>query len=44
MIPPSLDVAACQAKLAMLSDLVADLDRHRDVTEADLTADRTSDT
>lgn len=40
MTPPVLDVAACEAKLALLSDLVADLERHGDVTEAELTADR----
>ena len=40
MTPPVLDVAACEAKLALLSDLVGDLERHAEVTEAQLTADR----
>ena len=40
MTPPRLDVDACQEKLALLADLVADLDRHADVTGRELRADR----
>lgn len=40
MTPPRLDVDACQEKLALLADLVADLDRHVEVTGAALRADR----
>ncbi len=40
MTPPRLDVDACQEKLALLADLVADLDRHLDVTGGELRADR----
>jgi uncharacterized protein YutE (UPF0331/DUF86 family) len=40
MTPPRLDVDACQEKLALLADLVADLDRHLDVTGSGLRADR----
>ena len=40
MTPPALDVDACQEKLALLADLVADLDRHTDVSGAVLRAAR----
>lgn len=40
MTPPRLDVDACQEKVALLADLVADLDRHVDVTGGELRADR----
>lgn len=40
MTPPRLDIHACQEKLALLADLVADLNRHRALTGADLRADR----
>ncbi len=40
MTPPRLDVDACQEKLALLADLVADLDRYLDVTGGGLRADR----
>jgi uncharacterized protein YutE (UPF0331/DUF86 family) len=40
MTPPRLDVDACQEKLALMADLVADLDRHAEVTGAVLRADR----
>lgn len=40
MTPPQLDLAACEAKLLLLADLLADLDRHTGVTEGDLIADR----
>lgn len=40
MTPPALDVAACEAKLVMLADLVSDLDRQLGVTEPDLIEDR----
>ena len=40
MTPPRLDVDACQEKVALLADLVADLDRHGDVTGRELRADR----
>ena len=40
MTPPRLDIDACQEKLALLADLVADLDRHTDVTGRELRADR----
>jgi len=40
MTPPRLDVDACQEKLALLADLVADLDRHTDLSGTMLRADR----
>ncbi len=40
MTPPRLDVDACQEKLALMADLVADLDRQAEVTGAVLRADR----
>lgn len=40
MTPPALDVEACQLKLQLLVDLLADLDRHGDPSAAQLRADR----
>lgn len=40
MTPPALDVAACEAKLVLLADLVDDLQRQGDVSGAILRHDR----
>lgn len=40
MTPPRLDVDACQEKVGLLADLVADLDRHTGVSGDELRADR----
>jgi uncharacterized protein YutE (UPF0331/DUF86 family) len=40
MTPPPLDVDACQQKLVLLADLLADLERHGDPTGDELRADR----
>lgn len=40
MTPPSLDIAACEAKLVLLADLLADLERQGEPEGADLRHDR----
>ncbi len=40
MTPPGLDIAACEAKLVLLADLVVDLDHQGEPTGADLRQDR----
>lgn len=40
MTPPELDVAACEAKLVLVADLLDDLTRQVDLTGDDLRADR----
>jgi uncharacterized protein YutE (UPF0331/DUF86 family) len=40
MTPPALDVAACQEKLALQADLLADLDRQGSPSADDLRGDR----